>query len=92
MYSSFFPYKRWRFIEFSHQSYHISTSDKNNIYSYLWIFRVREIPNKMDKDEDDEDAHKIFQGMMRFISKSNQGSTKGNVYRRICLIRSKTFS
>ena len=52
-----------------------------SIFEFL---EFREIPNNMDKDEDDEDAHKIFQRMMRFISKSNQGSIpKGNVYRRI---------
>ena len=28
----------------------------------------------MDKDEDDEDVHKLFQRMMRFISKSNPES------------------
>ena len=34
----------------------------------------------MDKDEDDEDVHKLFQRMMRFISKSNQGSIPKEMY------------
>ena len=34
----------------------------------------KKIVNNMDKDEDDEDVHKLFQRMMRFISKSNPGS------------------
>jgi len=54
---------------------------------FILIFEFlefRKIPSNMDKDEDDEDANKSFQRMMRFISKSNQGSIpKGNVYRRI---------
>jgi len=33
----------------------------------------------MEKDEDDE-VHKLFQRMMRFISKSNQGSIPKVMY------------
>ena len=34
----------------------------------------------MDKDEDDEDTHKLFQRMMIFISQSNQGSIPKEMY------------
>jgi len=38
------------------------------------FIECKEIAKNMDKDEDDDDVHKLFQRMMRFISKSNQGS------------------
>jgi len=47
------------------------------IFEFL---ECKEIANNMDKDEDDENVLKLFQRMMRFISKSNQGSIPKVIY------------
>ena len=47
------------------------------IFEFL---EFRKISSNKDKDEDDEDANKLFQRMMRFISKSNRGSIPKVMY------------
>jgi len=52
------------------------------IYSYLWIcLGFRQIVCSMDDDEDEEETE-TFQRMMRFISKSNQGSIPKVLYKQ----------